>query len=210
MMTLLHALTPGTGTISYTGIFLTAMLAFVSVVVSRRIVLRMERQAAVQAEKALIRQELTDIHRHLYQSSYVLGTLKTMYEKGTVPRGKRPMLLTFQKLKLPDDTLIFTSDSFRQLPAQVIGELHQVRLRLRNINLTADHLGAYCWSERFEEDVMQQHLGTFAAYMDFVADDKVAPCVVALFGTKPVDRTTEEKKDKSADLVFEKWVAPKG
>ncbi|MBK8498468.1 MAG: hypothetical protein IPL52_06520 [Flavobacteriales bacterium] len=210
MIALLYALSPGTGNISYTGIFLTAMLAFVSVLVSRRIVLRMERQAAVQAEKALIRQELTDVHRHLYQSSYVLGTLKEMYETSAVPTGKRPMLLTFQKLKLPDDTLIFTSDSFRQLPAQVISELHQVRLRLRNINLTADHLGAYCWSERYEQDVMKQHLDTFASYMVFVADKKVAPCVVALFGTKPVDRTAENMKDKSRDLVFEKWVAGNG
>ena len=108
--------------------------------------LGLERASLNKREQAAVRQELVDVHRHLYQSSFVLDSMKDMYNS-TEPEAddtKRPMGVTFTKLKLPDDTLIFTPASFRDLPEASVAAIHQLRLPRASANVPPFPLARIC------------------------------------------------------------------
>ncbi len=209
---------------------LTALGAVVSISIARRITVEVERGNARKRELATMRKELTDVHRHLVQSRYVVMSLGKLLENSEFKDGaKRPMNVVFTKLKLPEDTRLFQGTSFQDLPEDHVAAMHQLRLRLRNINLTAEHIGEFCWSERFEKQVMEKHLNTLADYMKFVADKQVTPCIQRMYATLPESVDEQEARDKNleisdaqgnvigkkdatdktADIILEKYVAPK-
>lgn len=141
------------------------------------------------------------MHRHLYQGHYALKTV----ERLMVDQEARPAALVFDKLKLPDDSLIFHGEAFRHVPESSIANLHQLRLRLRNINITADYLSKYAASARYDMDTMRKHIAVLGSYMPFVADEKLAPCCVLLGGVAPKDDTVVAKQDKTSDIVMESY-----
>lgn len=91
-----------------------------------------ERRLRERFEKAAFQGELVDIYRHLCANKAILDAIE--WEHGL------PLDMHFKKLCIPENTLLFSDETFRNLPQLWLQKIYELRLLMRNINIEVEEL----------------------------------------------------------------------
>lgn len=126
--------------------FLALILGFVLGLLSRRIVLWLERRFHRGPEHRLLSREFQEVvthyDRNLELLAKIVSDLDQVIRTGS-NMAKLPSAMHFEKLKMPEDAAMFNEKTLRLIHGAYVERVLRTRIRVRNRNTEADQLINY-------------------------------------------------------------------
>lgn len=113
-----------------------------------------EQKGRRQDVQRVLCKELHDLERHFMASQEVLDALGLEWER-------KPSAIHFEKMKVPEDALIFSIETMRQftdLDGDLGSGLFHLKVKLWNRNVEFAHVAAYVRSEQCERGTLREHV----------------------------------------------------
>jgi len=128
-----------------------AITGVVIAVISSIIIEFVKAKVKKRKEYTLILNEIKDLGRHFSKNVNILNQMDL--SKGI------PMNMHFEKLKVFEQSLIFSQDTYRTSDKKIQKHIYRFKLELRNIHIEIDDLLAYLKSGNVNEEVVEQFVG---------------------------------------------------
>lgn len=126
-----------------------------------------ERKGGRQDVQRVLCKELHDLERHFMASQEVLDAMGLEWDK-------KPSAIHFEKMKVPEDALIFSIETMRQftdLDGDLGSGLFHLKVKLWNRNVEFAHVAAYVRSELCERAILRDHVENMRKQGTAVVDD---------------------------------------
>jgi hypothetical protein len=129
-----------------------ALLGLILAVIAPVIVDLVQKYLLQKNERMLVIGEMKDMYRHFCRNKRAIEIIKSKKEM--------PAMLHFKKMKIPEDSLIFSQTTFRTMSAKRSKKIYELKLLLRNLNIEMDDLIGYC-----EHDPVQNLFDQYLEYL---------------------------------------------
>jgi len=166
------------------GIVLTSVFQFLTALVIKK----SDKKLKHAEQLKLLTGEIEDLTRHCVANLVVLKSIDL--DKGI------PSDLHFEKMKIMDTSLIFSSDTYSFIDSKYTGYINRLKLEIRNINIEIESVIRYKKNNVVDKKILKDHLDYLFAKMNFTINN--LPDRLSEFGVldkKILERITAHKED---------------
>lgn len=139
-----------------------ALLAgFILGLLSRWLVLQLERRFHRGPEHRLLSMEFQDVVTHYDRNLELIRTIISEVQTAVIKGGKMPRLpsaMHFEKLKMPEDAAIFNEKTLRLIHGDYVESVLRTRIRVRNRNIEAERVIKYMSTPACEPATLLHYL----------------------------------------------------
>lgn len=139
-----------------------ALLAFLSTSVAKWVEMLMQRRMRIGIERKLVMAELMDIRRHCLSNLDALTRIDL--ELGV------PSVIHFRKLKIIESSVLFSSETFRNINTAHSPLIYRLRIVVNNLNVEADAIIEYLSAGKIDQVVLQGYLNYIQEKLAYTND----------------------------------------
>ena len=137
-------------------IIVTVLLTLLSTLLSAKL----NRSIMAGRELKRLIEELADMKRHCYANDEILKQID-------LSQGL-PSAMHFEKMKIPESSILFSSETFRTIYMKHSRQVYELRLIVRNINIELEETVKYIATDRCKQSVVKEYIDYIKAKTGYI------------------------------------------